>query len=76
MGKLTLSVDDRVVSQAKKYPKARRISVSRLVETYLAAVPRSPADPVGDAPILCSLRGSLQHADLDAYWKHLTVKHR
>jgi len=40
--KLTLSVDDRVVSRAKQYAKRRGISVSKMVEGYLAAVAEPP----------------------------------
>jgi hypothetical protein len=76
MGKLTLSVDNRVVSRARQYAKLRGVSISEMVETYLGAVaePRSPA--TGAAPILRSLRGVLKNADSDAYRKHLAAKYR
>ena len=38
MPKLTLSVDARVVTRAKRYARTRGTSVSRLVETLLDAV--------------------------------------
>ena len=57
MAKLTLSVDERVVSRAKRYAKLQGISVSEMVETYLAAVAGSPSPTVDDAPILRSVRG-------------------
>jgi len=74
MAKLTLSVDDRVVSRAKQYAKQRGVSVSEMVETYLDAVagPPSPAT----APVLRSLRGSLKKADLIEYRSHLAAKFR
>jgi hypothetical protein len=75
MAKLTLSVDDRVVSLAKRYAERRRTSVSRLVEEYLALV-SSPAD--GSAtPVLTKLRGLLKGSGLDerAYRRHLKEKH-
>jgi hypothetical protein len=76
MSKLTLSVDDRVVSRAKRYAKQRGVSVSEMVEAYLAAV-AEPSSPVTqDAPILRSVRGSLAKADLTGYRKHLAVKYR
>ena len=75
MAKLTLSVDDRVVFGAKRYAKERGVSVSQMVETYLAAV-TGPAVAAHGAPILRSLRGSLQKADLMEYRKHLAAKHR
>jgi hypothetical protein len=76
MAKLTLSVDDRVVSSAKQYAKRRGVSVSKMVEAYLAAVadPSSPAK--GSAPILLSVRGVLKRADVNQYRKHLAAKYR
>jgi len=76
MSKLTLSVDDRVISSAKRYAKRHGVSVSEMVEAYLAAVadPASPATQ--DAPILRSVRGSLGHADVAGYRKHLAAKYR
>jgi hypothetical protein len=73
MAKLTLSVDSRVVSRAKRYAKQRGVSVSEMVETYLAAVaePHSPA--TREAPILRSLRGSLKKADIGEYRQHLAA---
>ncbi len=38
LSKLTLSVRDRVVSRAKRYAKQRGVSVSKIVEAYLASV--------------------------------------
>ena len=76
MSKLTLSVDGRVVSRAKSYAKQRGVSVSAMVEAYLAAVV-GPSSPVTvDAPILRSLRGSLKKADRNDYRKHLAAKYR
>jgi hypothetical protein len=76
MAKLTLSVDNRVVSRAKRYAKRRGVSVSRMVEAYLAAVAEPPSPDIGAAPILDSLRGALKSADTDEYRKHLAVKYR
>ena len=76
MAKLTLSVDDRVVSSAKRYAKRRGVSVSKMVETYLAAVAVPPPPAADHAPILNSLRGVLRKADINDYRKHLTTKYR
>jgi hypothetical protein len=75
MAKLTLSVDDRVVVEAKKYAKAQGVSVSEMVETYLAAV-AEPRRPSGAAPVLRSVRGVLKKADIKEYKKHLATKYR
>ncbi len=76
MAKLTLSVDDGVVSSAKRYAKLRGVSVSHLVETYLAAVAEPPAAEPGNAPVLRSVRGILKGADAEAYRSHLSQKYR
>lgn len=76
MAKLTLSVDNRVVSRAKQYAKRRGVSVSEMVEAYLSAV-AEPASPATEAvPILRSVRGVLKKAEIDEYRKHLTAKYR
>jgi hypothetical protein len=76
MAKLTLSVDTRVVSRAKQYAKQRGVSVSEMVEAYLAAVAEPPSPATGAAPVLRSVRGILKKADIGAYRKHLAVKYR
>jgi hypothetical protein len=76
MAKLTLSVDNRVVSRAKQYARQRGVSVSKMVEAYLAAVAEPPSPAAGTAPILRSVRGILKSADIDEYRKHLAVKYR
>jgi hypothetical protein len=76
MAKLTLSVDSRVVSRAKQFSKQRGVSVSKMVETYLAAVVEPPSSATGAAPILRSVRGVLKHADMNEYRKHLAAKYR
>ena len=50
MSKLTLTVDERVVSRAKRYAKRRGVSVSALVEGYLASLAESPDISLEDSP--------------------------
>lgn len=76
MAKLTLSVDSRVVLRAKQYAKMRGVSVSEMVEAYLAAVAEPPPRAARGAPILGSVRGILKNSDIDDYRKHLTAKYR
>ena len=76
MSKLTLSVDGRVVSRAKRYAKQRGVSVSKMVETYLATVSDPPSPVTRDAPVLRSVRGSLKKADISEYRRHLAAKYR
>ncbi|HEX3745940.1 MAG TPA: DUF6364 family protein [Bryobacteraceae bacterium] len=76
MSKLTLSVNARVVSRAKQYAKQKGISVSEMVEAYLAAVAEPSSLIARDCPVLSSLRGSLKKADLGDYRDHLAAKYR
>ena len=76
MSKLTLSVDEGVVSNAKRYAKQHGLSVSEMVEAYLASVANAESRTARDTPILRSVRGSLKKADLAEYRKHLTIKYR
>jgi len=76
MAKLTLSVDDEVVSQAKHYAQRRGVSVSAMVEAYLTAVAEPPSSTISAGPISRSLRGVLKKADIEQYRKHLATKYR
>lgn len=75
MSKLTLSVDPGVVSRAKRYAKQNGISLSKMVEAYLASISAPPAAKKMP-PVLRSLRGILKRADPADYKKHLAAKYR
>jgi antitoxin component of RelBE/YafQ-DinJ toxin-antitoxin module len=76
MSKLTLSVDDAVISRAKRYAKKRGVSISKMVEAYLAAVAEPSTHIPADAPVLRSVRGVLNKADVKDYKRHLAAKYR
>jgi antitoxin component of RelBE/YafQ-DinJ toxin-antitoxin module len=76
MSKLTLSVDDTVVSRAKRYAKAHGVSISKIVEAYLAAVAEPTARVPADTPVLRSVRGILSKADVKDYKRYLATKYR
>lgn len=78
MTKLTLSVDERVVSAAKRYAALRGTSVSRLVEEYLALASRPADDQEEMPPILARLRGVLKGSRLDErdYRRYLKRKYQ
>ncbi len=75
MSKLTLSVDDRVVSRAKRYARRRGVSISAMVEAYLAAIAEPAAPSAAKTPVLDQMRGMLKKADLGDYRKHLAAKY-
>ena len=76
MAKLTLSVDENIVSHARRYAKQQGVSISGIVEAYLAAVATPSHTSRPNAPILHSLRGSLKRADIEKYRSHLAAKYR
>ncbi|MGA2881479.1 MAG: DUF6364 family protein [Bryobacteraceae bacterium] len=76
MSKLTLSVDEAVVLRAKRFAKKQGMSVSKMVEAYLAAIAEPPARVPADTPILDSVRGVLRKADMKDYKRHLATKYR
>lgn len=79
MAKLTLNVDESVVSRAKRYAARRGISVSRLVERFLTLVSRPASKQDEDLPpILARLRAELKGASSNSasYRKHLERKYR
>jgi len=75
MSKLTLSVDEQVVRDAKRYAAARGTSVSRLVERYLGLLSR-PLKSESPTPVLQKLRGAARGVSADAYTEHLDRKYR
>jgi Family of unknown function (DUF6364) len=76
MSKLTLSVDGKILSQAKRYARQRGLSVSQMVEAYLAAVAEPRSSVSRDTPILRSVRGALKKANIGDYRIDLTAKYR
>ena len=65
MPKLTLSVDDEVIRQAKVWAASEGTSISRLVERFLREASSSPGRPgSGATPVLQRLRGSLKGLEI------------
>jgi hypothetical protein len=72
MAKLTLSVDDSVISRAKRYAKAHGVSISKMVEAYLAAVARA-----NDSRALRYADSSFRKStDVKDYKRYLATKYR
>lgn len=75
MSKLTLSVAEEVISRAKSYAEKNNISVSSLVENYLALLSDAGSQEPS-APILNSLRGVLKNRKNHDYDRYLSEKYR
>ncbi len=68
--KLTLSVDDYVVSRAKKYAKEQKKSLSEIVENYLRMITTSyKNDKDRIDPLVLGLMGSINVSDNFDYKK-------
>lgn len=53
--KLTLNVDGRVIEKAKEYSKSRKVSLSRLIESYLSSLTASKKQDIEITPLVESL---------------------
>jgi hypothetical protein len=64
--KLTLTIEQSVIEQAKRYARAKNRSVSKLVEEYLSNISgqtRATSIELGQSPITKRLTGSLAQYD-------------
>ena len=78
--KLTLSLNESVVENAKQYAKEHKISLSRLVENYLKSVSEGNTKDMKITPLVKSLSGVITlPADFDAreqYTDYLMEKYQ
>ena len=58
--KLTLSLDKKVIEQAKKYAKKKNISLSKLIEAYLNKASLEERDETVISPLVKSLSGIIK----------------
>lgn len=55
--KLTLNVDRSVIEKAKEYSKSRKISLSKLIESYLSSLTAHKKQHIEITPLVESLSG-------------------
>ena len=73
--KLTLTIEQSVIEQAKRYAKKKERSLSDLIESYLKAITKeSKAESVEKTPIVQALKGSFHMSDNFDYKKELAKK--
>jgi len=65
--KLTLSIEETVIDNAKKYAQERKRSLSDIVENYLKVIGQSELSSDYEAPITNSLRGAFKTAEQFEY---------
>ena len=58
--KLTLNVDKSVIEQAKEYAKLHKISLSRLIESYLSSLVTKKDRDIEITPLVKSLSGVIK----------------
>jgi macrodomain Ter protein organizer (MatP/YcbG family) len=58
--KLTLSLDKKVIEQAKKYAKKKNISLSKLIEAYLNKASLKEKEEPNISPLVKSLSGVIK----------------
>lgn len=61
--KLTLSLDKSVIEQAKTYAKSNKISLSKLIESYLATLTGKAKGEIEITPLVKSLSGVINLDD-------------
>lgn len=78
--KLTLNLDKTVIEQAKEYAKTQKISLSRLIESYLASLISKKRDDIEITPLVESLSGVIKidsgYDYKEEYFDFLTKKYK
>jgi len=77
MGKLTLSVDDRLIRLTKEWARTRGVSISQIVSTFFMSIGTSNQPPEKMPPVLGKLSGILEETDanIESYHEHLKNKY-
>ncbi len=70
--KLTITIDERTIEQAKNYAKDKDRSLSELVKNYLKVVLENNEKIVKLSPSIKKLKGSVKMPDDSEYKKELT----
>jgi hypothetical protein len=58
--KLTLNVDKEIIEKAKDYAKSQKVSLSRLIESYLASLTSKKSRDIEVTPLVDSLSGVIE----------------
>ncbi len=70
--KLTLTIEQSIIEQAKLYAKDKGRSLSELIENYLKVVLEDSQKEVNLSPSIKKLKGAVQLPDNFDYKKELT----
>ncbi|MEN8138627.1 MAG: DUF6364 family protein [Bacteroidota bacterium] len=58
--KLTLSVDKEIIEKAKEYAKSQKVSLSKIIESYLSALTSHRSKEIEITPFVESLSGVIK----------------
>jgi uncharacterized protein DUF6364 len=61
--KLTISIDENVISQAKNYARKNKRSLSSLIENYLKLLAKDKNTAINYSPRIAKLKGSIKVPD-------------
>jgi hypothetical protein len=78
--KLTLSLNQSIIESAKNYAKSNNISLSKLIESYLATLTRKSNKKPEITPLVKSLSGVIEipsdFNEKEAYSEYLMEKYK
>lgn len=78
--KLTLSLNQDIIREAKVYAKENNVSLSKLIENYLAALTRNRSKKIKITPLVKSLSGVVElpkdFDEKEAYTDYLIEKYK
>jgi len=77
--KLTLKLDQGTIELAKDYAKAKKISLSKMIENYLKLLTRGVKQDIDISPLVESLCGVIKSKRSDyekEYISHLAKKYK
>ena len=67
--KLTIKLNENVISRAKNYAKQRKTSLSKMIENYLDVVSKPESEEIMITPLVKSLSGVIRLPDNYDYKK-------
>ena len=70
--KLTIKLDNDVISRAKRYAQHRKTSLSKMIESYLDTVTKPDSDDIEITPLVKSLSGVISLPEDSDYKKDRT----
>ena len=78
--KLTLKLDKEIINRAKEYAESKKISLSKLIESYLQLLTNESSSKDKISPLVESLSGVIElpkkYDDKDGYANYLTEKYK